>query len=159
MGETITPNTVLRNCATSVADAIRADEMIGSYAQQITVIVEDRANIETTIKTAITKATGGVAVLVAVTGFRRRTQSGPLLTGTLDIEISVHENPMFNRKGNFTITAQCVAERLARILHWRAPDGFDHPLLFEDMARVDDNSANIVAMKFRVEQTLNGERP
>lgn len=151
--ETLT--TVLRTYASDIARFIEADAVLGGYGG-LTVIVEDKANIETSIRAAITKATGGVAVLVAVTGFRRRPNSGELLTGTIDFQISVHENPIFNRKGQFVLTAQCVAERLAALLHWARIPGYDNRLLFDDLVRVDDNAANIVAVKLHAEQTLRG---
>ncbi len=151
-----TLDTVLRRCAESVARAIRDDEVLSAY-DNLTVIVEDKAEIETAISTAISKGTGGVAVLVAVTGFRRRANSGAILTGALDIDVSCHENPLFNRKGQFVLTAQCVAERVARILHWRQLDGFDNVLTVESADRADDNKANVVVVRLRTEQGLCGE--
>ena len=151
--ETLT--TVLRAYASDLARFIEADEVLGNYGG-LTVIVEDKANIETSIRAAITKATGGVAVLVAVTGFRRRPNSGALLTGTIDFQISVHENPLFNRKGQFVLTTQCVAERLAALLHWARVPGYDNRILFDDLVRADDNAANIVVVKLHAEQTLRG---
>lgn len=151
--ETLT--TVLRAYASDLARFIEADEVLGCYGG-LTVIVEDRADVETQINTAITKATGGVAVLVAVTGFRRRPNSGELLTGTIDFQVSVHENPLFNRKGQFVLTAQCVAERLAAFLHWARVPGYDNRLLFEDLVRADDNAANVVVVRLHAEQTLRG---
>ncbi len=147
--------TVLRAYASDLARFIEADEVLGNYGG-LTVIVEDRADVETQVNTAITKATGGVAVLVAVTGFRRRPNSGELLTGTIDFQVSVHENPLFNRKGQFVLTAQCVAERLAALLHWARVPGYDNRLLFEDLVRADDNAANVVVVRLHAEQTLRG---
>lgn len=154
--ETLALNTVLRRYADAIAEFVREDAVLGSYGG-LTVVVEDRANIDTEISRAIAKATGGVAVLVSVTGFRRRANSGRALTGTIDFEVSVHENPLFNRKGQFVLTAQCVAERLAALLHWVRLDGFDGRLLFDDLVRADDNAANVVVAKFHAEQTLRGE--
>ena len=151
-----TLQTVTRTCAETIASFIEADEILGSYGDNLTVIVEDKAEIESSIRTAITKGTGGVAVLVAVTGFRRRANSGRNLTGTLDFQISVHENPMFNRKGQFVMTAQCVAERIAAILHWTRLEGFDNPLLVDGLQRTDDNTANIMVVEVRTEQRLKG---
>ena len=148
--------TVLRSYSTAIARFIEADEVLGSY-KNLTVLVEDKANITSTINAAISKATGGVAVMVAVTGFRRRKNSGRVLTGTIDFQISVHENPLFNRKGQFVMTAQCVAERIAVALHWVKLPGFDNRLLFDDMRRADDNSANIEVVMFHAEQNLSGK--
>ena len=108
MDETLTMDTVLRRYADDIARAIRADGVVASCGEGIEVIVEDRAEIENAIKTAITKATGGVAVLVTVVRWRRRANTGRLMTGDIDFQISVHENPLFNRKGQFVLTAQCV---------------------------------------------------
>jgi hypothetical protein len=155
MDSTITLDTVLRTYADALATFVRNDEVLGAY-NSITVVVEDRANIETTISQAIAKATGGVAILVSVTGFRRRQNSGRVLSGTIDFQLSVHENPLFNRKGQFVLTAQCVAERLAVILHWTRLDGFDSRVVFDELQRADDNAANIVVARFHAEQTLNG---
>ena len=151
-----TLKTVLRSYAVAIANAIEADEVLGAY-KNLSVVVEDKANIQTTINAAISKATGGVAVMVAVTGFHRRRNSGKVLTGTIDFQVSVHENPIFNRKGQFVLTAQCVAERLAVALHWVRLPGFDNRLLFDDIQRADDNSANIEVVTFHAEQNLNGK--
>ena len=147
--------TVMRRCAETVARFIESDEVLGSY-DGLAVIVEDKAEIESAIKAATTRATGGVAVLVAVTGFRRRQNSGRILTGTLGFQISVHENPLFNRKGQFVLTAQCAAERIAAILHWTKLDGFDNRMTVDDMRRADDNSANIVVVRAAAEQSIKG---
>lgn len=155
MDSVITLGTVLRTYADALATFVKADSVLGSYGN-LTVVVEDRANIDTAIAQALAKSTGGVAVLVAATAFRRRPNSGRVLSGTVEFQLSVHENPLFNRRGQFVLTAQCVAERLAAILHWAKLDGYDSRLVLDDLVRADDNAANIVVVRLHTEQTLNG---
>lgn len=162
MDETLTMDTVLRRYADDIARAIRADGVVASCGESIEVIVEDRAEIENAIKTAITKATGGVAVLVTVVRWRRRANTGRLMTGDIDFQISVHENPLFNRKGQFVLTAQCVAERIAVLLHWRRladAEGreYDSRIVVDDIVRSDDKTANIEVISAHTEQRLRGD--
>lgn len=148
---------ILRGCADEIAAVISEDEFLAE-GDGVTVLVEDRGDWRFKLANEIARLKG-VAVLVAITGFNRRPNSGRRLEGTLHIEVTCIENPVLNRRSQNAITAQRAAERLARLLHWRrlGKDGFDNPLLLTDIGRNDDNMANIEVLRFETEQSLDLE--
>ena len=103
----------LRELAEKIAAFIRLDEQLAA-AGHVNVVVEDKADAENEIAQAIGQL--GVLVLVIVSGFTRKQNSGPVLAGTVRVEIRCYEHPSLNRDGT-AWTAQHVTERLIRILH------------------------------------------
>lgn len=144
-------NSETRRLAEAIAQTIKDDEWLGN-SRTLNVVVEDNAVISTEIEKALGKL--GILVLIGVTGYHRRQNSGPYITGTLEFSIGCFENPLFNRTTQNSMTAQAVAERLAVILHWAKPEGFDNPIVFDSFDRDDDNKANIEIVRFHVEQSL-----
>ena len=140
-----------RDIAEGIADYIRS---LGCFdgRSDITVIVEDKGVIEKEIAQAM--SFGGVCIIVGITGFDRRSQSGPLVTGTLKFELRIIERVAINRGHQGAMTVQEAAEHLARGLHWENVGGLDSPLLFQDFSREDSDEFNIVRMNFSGEASL-----
>ena len=139
----------LREIADDIADFIREDEEFKPISN-LKVVVEDKADIATEIQNAIAQ-TGGMCVMVCTPGFRRRSQTGPLVQGTLDIEIRVYEQPSLNRGVQGAFTAQQVAELLMVLLHYRKLPSIQNWLNFKDFVRQDVDEANIVSVNFDTE--------
>lgn len=142
---------MLRDVAEGIADAIRSDPYILANGN-ISVVVEDKARLSFEIAKAIGGL--GVCVTVAITGFRKRDQLGPMVQGTLSVEIACYEHPELNRNDASTPTAQSVAERLSLILNWRQITQITNKLIFRDFSRDDVEEANIVRMRFEAEHRL-----
>ena len=96
---------MLRNVENGIANAIREDPVILSSGT-VTVIVEDLADISYEISKALGEL--GVCVTVAVTAFDKRESLGPMVQGTLHVEITCYENPSLNRQDTSTPTAQAM---------------------------------------------------
>ena len=99
-----------RRVAENIADAIRGAAGVEGRGD-ISVIVEDKGAIDQLVAEAL--GSTGLCVIVGVTGFSRRAQSGPVITGTLDMEFRVVEIPSVNRTEQGFVTAQQMAEWLA----------------------------------------------
>ena len=99
-----------RRVAENIADAIRGAAGVQGRGD-ISVIVEDKGAIDQLVAEAL--GSTGLCVIVGVTGFSRRAQSGPVITGTLDMEFRVVEIPSVNRTEQGFVTAQQMAEWLA----------------------------------------------
>lgn len=140
----------LRELAEKIAAFIRADEQLAA-AGHVNVVVEDKADAENEIAQAIGQL--GVLVLVIVTGFTRKQNSGPVLAGTVRVEIRCYEHPSLNRDGT-AWTAQHVTERLIRILHWRTIEGIQTPVRFVDFGRDDVPEANVTRANYVFEHSL-----
>jgi len=141
-----------RRVAENIADAIRCAAGVQGRGD-ISVIVEDKGAIEQLVAEAL--GSTGLCVIVGVTGFSRRAQSGPVITGTLDMEFRVVEIPSVNRTEQGFVTAQQMAEWLAMNLHWRTWEGMDgRPLLFGGFQRDDSDEFNICRVNFSGECSL-----
>lgn len=145
---------MLRDIADGIADFIRSDPAIAEDGR-VTVVVEDLADYSFEIGRAISQL--GVCVTVAVTGFRKREGVGPMVAGTLTLQISCYEHPSLNRDGAAAKTAQWVAERLARLLNWRKFPFLAAKMVFRDFSRDDVEEANIVRGTYEVEHVLGAE--
>ena len=84
-----------RRVAENIADAIRGAAGVEGRGD-ISVIVEDKGAIDQLVAEAL--GSTGLCVIVGVTGFSRRAQSGPVITGTLDMEFRVVEIPSVTRR-------------------------------------------------------------
>lgn len=144
---------MLRDVAQGIADYIADDEILHNEGN-ITVVVEDKADIGTAIATAIGQL--GVCVMVAVTGFRRKDTS-PLLQGDVQIQVSCYEHPSLNRDDLSTMTAQGVTERIAKILNYKRFPFLVGQMLFKDFSRDDVDEANIVRSNYEVHTRLGFE--
>lgn len=144
---------MLRDIAQGIADYIADDEILHNKGN-ITVVVEDKADIGTAIATAIGQL--GVCVMVAVTGFRRKNTS-PLLQGDVQIQVSCYEHPSLNRDDLSTMTAQGVTERIAKILNYKRFPFLVGQMLFRDFSRDDVDEANIVRSNYEVHTRLGFE--
>ena len=144
---------MLRDIAQGIADYIADDEILHNEGN-ITVVVEDKADIGTAIATAIGQL--GVCVMVAVTGFRRKDTS-PLLQGDVQIQVSCYEHPSLNRDDLSTMTAQGVTERIAKILNYKRFPFLVGQMLFRDFSRDDVDEANIVRSNYEVNTRLGFE--
>jgi hypothetical protein len=144
---------MLRDIAQGIADYITDDEILHNEGN-ITVVVEDKADIGTAIATAIGQL--GVCVLIAVTGFRRK-DSSPLIQGDVQIQISCYEHPSLNRDDLSTMTAQGVTERIAQILNYKKFPFLVGQMLFRDFSRDDVDEANIVRSNYEVHTRLGFE--
>ena len=144
----------LREAAETVAAAIR--ELAKDIPGDVTCLVEDRGDVIFETQRAIAKA--GVVVVVAVDRFARRANSGPLLTGTLTLDVTASENLPLNRAQADYTTAQAVAEALAAALHWRAFGGrFASPLRLATMEKLyPSEKVTSVALAFEAEYLLGG---
>ena len=143
-------NKELRTLAEAIAGFIREDKGL-QESGHVTVVVEDAADVEMAIRAAIGRL--GVLVLVIVTGFDRRDNSGAVLFGTVRMEIRCYEHPSLNRDGT-AWTAQHVMEHLVKLLHWRVVPGLQTPMRFKNFARDDVQSANIVRSQFVFDHVL-----
>lgn len=144
---------MLRDIAQGIADYITDDEILHNKGN-ITVVVEDKADIGTAIASAIGQL--GVCVLIAVTGFRRK-DSSPLIQGDVQIQISCYEHPSLNRDDLSTMTAQGVTERIAQILNYKKFPFLVGQMLFRDFSRDDVDEANIVRSNYEVHTRLGFE--
>lgn len=141
-----------RGVAEGIADAIRDAAGVQGRGD-VSVIVEDKGDVEALVAEAIGSV--GLCVIIGITGFTRRAQSGPVITGTLDFEFRVAEIPSVNRTAQGFVTAQQMAEWLARNLHWRTWDGMDgRPLLFVGFQRDDSDEFNVCRVNFTGECSL-----
>ena len=147
----------LRRVADAMASAIRADAVVAASAGRVTVCVEDRQDMETAISEALGKA-GGICVMVGIAGFERRAQSGPVLQGTVSIEVRAMEVPALNRSSpdGAWMTAQGLTERLALALHWRRLPGMTEMLRFRRFVREDGDAVNVARGFWELEQSLVG---
>ena len=145
---------MLREVEEGIAAIIRNDPYILA-ARNISVVVEDKACLAFEIAQAIGSL--GVCVTVAVTGFDKRADLGPMVQGTLHIEISCYEHPELNRQDASAPTAQGVAEHLARILNWRRVPQLTNKIIFRDFSRDDVEEANIVRGRYEAEHRLGFE--
>jgi len=143
----------LRHVAEEIAEGIREDEYLRESGK-MAVIVEDNADIRTEIELGL--AESGLQIVVAVTGFDRRGDSGAVLTGTVAIEIRILENPSLNRSESEGLTAQNAAEHLATCLHWSLWETVNGPLRFSGMNRDDVDGINVMRMNFAGECSLRG---
>lgn len=144
---------MLRDIAQGIADYIAEDEVLHNEGN-ITVVVEDKADIGTAIATAIGQL--GVCVMVAITGLRRKDTS-PLLQGDVQIQVSCYEHPSLNRDDLSTMTAQGVTERIAKILNYKKFPFLVGQMLFRDFSRDDVDEANIVRSNYEVHTRLGFE--
>lgn len=141
-----------RRIAEAIADAIRCAAGVAGHGG-ISVVVEDKGDIDALVAEALGSV--GLCVIVGVTGFTRRAQSGPVITGSFDMEFRVVEIPSVNRTAQGFVTSQQMAEWLARNLHWRTWEGMDgRPLLFGGFQRDDADEANICRVTFSGECSL-----
>lgn len=145
---------MLRQVAEGIAEYIREDEFLRERCSNLTVVVEDKADVFFEISNAIAQL--GVCVLIAVTGFRR-TSNCPLPQGNLQIQISCYEHPTLNRDDLSSLTAQAVCERLVKILNYHKFPFFVGQMLFQDFSREDVDEANIVRGNFEVNTALGLE--
>lgn len=144
---------MLRDVAQGIADFIAQDPVLNERSH-VSVVVEDKADVGYEVADAIAQT--GVCVLVAVTGFRR-VDNSPLLQGTAQFTVSCLEHPTLNRDDPSTLTAQGVAERLARILHYREFPFLANKIIFRDFSRDDVDEANIVRISFEANTLLGFE--
>lgn len=141
-----------RRVAEDIADSIRDAAGVQGRGD-VSVIVEDKGDIDALVAEALGSV--GLCVIVGVTGFTRRAQSGPVITGTLDFEFRVVETPAVNRTEQGFVTAQQMAEWLARNLHWRTWEGMGgKPLLFGGFQRDDTDEFNVCRVNFSGECSL-----
>lgn len=145
----------LREVAEAIAEVIRTDAAVVESGK-VTVCVEDKADVAFQIQNALGAL--GLCVVVAITGFDRRSQSGPIISGNARIELSVYEAPPLNsgepRSG---LTAQGLSERIASVLHYaRFPGLVTGPLRFTNFSRDDVDEANIVRNTYEAETVLRG---
>ncbi len=133
----------------AIADLIREQVQANATLKngaEVTVLVEDKLDSSFRIEEMLGR--NNLAVIVGLTGFSRKQQSGSLIFGTANFDISVFENPMLNRESIGTPTAQMLAEFLTCVLHWTKPQGFDTPLRFQTMTRADEPQTIVVRMSF-----------
>lgn len=140
----------LRDIAQGIADCIAQDGVLHDDGH-VTVVVEDKANVQFEIRNAIAQL--GVAVLVAVTDFRRDDRS-PFVEGMATLQLSCFEHPELNRDDISTLTAQGVAERLAQILHYRRFPFLAGQMIFKDFSRDDVDEANVVRGNYEARVSL-----
>lgn len=145
---------MLREVEEGIAAVIRDDPAILA-AGNVSVVVEDKACIAYEIAKALGEL--GVCVTVAVTGFTKRQDLGPMVQGTLAVEIACYEHPTLNRQDPSTPTAQWMAEHIARILNWRKVPQLTNKLIFRDFSRDDVEEANIVRGRYEAEHRLGFE--
>ena len=140
-----------RDICENLAAHIRTlDGIKGNNA--VTVIVEDKGDIESQIAEALGYA--GVVIMIGVLGFDRRQQSGELITGNLKLELRVMERPAVNRNEQGYITAQQMIEKLILDLHWKRVVGMSGPIKFEDFSRDDTTELDIIRSNFAGECSL-----
>ena len=144
---------MLRDIAQGIADYIAQDEVLRDGGN-VSVVVEDKADYAFEIQSAISQM--GVCVTIAVVGFQVTSQS-PLLSGTLQIQVSCYEHPSLNREDLSTPTAQFVAERLSSILHYHRFPFLRGQFILKDFSREDAEEANVVRMNFDVHTNLGFE--
>ena len=144
----------LRDIAEGIAEAIREDKILHDDGN-VSVVVEDKGDFNYQISEALGQM--GVCVTVAVASYRNVNQS-PLLQGTIEFQISCYEHPTLNRDDLSTLTAQGVAERIAKILHYRRFPFLANQLIFKDFRREDVDEANIVRATFEVNTQLGFEK-
>ena len=137
-------------CENLAAHIKTLDGIKGNSA--VTVIVEDKGDIESQIAEALGYA--GVVIMIGVLGFDRRQQSGELITGNLKLELRVMERPAVNRNEQGYITAQQMIENLILSLHWARIPGMLGPLLFNDFSRDDTAELDLIRGSFAGECSL-----
>ena len=138
-----------------IADAIRNDEELKTLP--LTVLVEDKGDISFESANALAKV--GVTAIVTANRYQRRAKSGPLLTGTLTIDINVGETIPVNRRAPGYTTAQHVADVIARRFHWRTMDGgrFESPLRLSGIEKqYTDPKTVAFSLSFEAEYLLEG---
>ncbi len=131
--------------AESIREKVQANATMKNGAE-VTVLVEDKLDSSFRIEEMLGR--NNLSVIVGLTGFTRKPQTGPLIFGTANLDISVFEKPMLNRESAGTPTAQMLAEFLIDGLHWAMPEGFDTPLRFQTMTRADEPQTIVVRMLF-----------
>ena len=141
-----------RELAKKIAADIRHAEGVQGR-HNITVIVEDAGTVENEVAEALSVA--GICIIIGVTGFRRVSQSGPVIIGSVSLEFRVIERPSVNRNEQGFITTQQMTEWLITNLHWRTWEGMNgKPLLFQDFQRDDTDNCNISRVNFSGEYSL-----
>lgn len=144
---------MLREVAEGIAKFIEEDQVLHDDGH-VTVVVEDKANVAAELEIALGQL--GVCVLIAVTGFDRKPNCFQP-QGRLRLEISCHESPELNRDDPSVLTAQGVAERLVKILHYHEFPFVIGQMLFQNFTRDDVDEANIVTGNYEVETALGYE--
>lgn len=140
-----------RVVAENVAEAIRNIPQFAGRAD-VSVVVEDKGDVDFQIAEAV--AGVGVCVIVGVMGFSRRSQSGPVVSGTLNLEIRVIERPSVNRNEQGAVTAQEASEVILRSAHWRRVPGLAGPLLFDGFTRDDTAEMDVVRNTYNAEMSF-----
>jgi len=122
------------------------------------VLVEDKCDPQSAVNAALARL--GVAVLIAVSGHRRKSGVGSSTAGDFSIEVTVFENPRLNRDGNdAALTVSGAAEAVADALHGERitfEDGSTTRLVYVDMTRADaDGEDYRMAVRFAAFKSLD----
>ena len=138
--------------AAKAAEALNEDEALAAQ-DGFRAIAEDAGDPVFEVERAMGEA--GVLAVVSADGFERRAKSGPLLSGTARIRVTVLENVQLNRADGDAgrWSAWRAAERIARALHWRDL-GLESPLRLGRMERADADGVARVSMDFVAEAVL-----
>ena len=135
-------------------------ESLAKYLQEklstlprVRVVVEEKANWLAQVQQSLATV-GEVLVLVSFGGFRRREKSGPLLTGSLTVDVSAHEMVSTNRELPDYVTAEAVVETIASVLHDACGTGFDRALMLESITPNNETEISVVSARFNVEQNI-----
>lgn len=144
---------MLREIAEGIADFIREDEYLRLHGE-VAVVVEDKADVRFEVERAVGEL--GVLALVSVVGFSR-TDRSPVVQGNIEFQITLFEHPSLNREDPDTLTAQGVAEHLAKLLHYKRFPFLAGQMIFKDMGRDDVDEANIVRMNYEAHTRLGFE--
>lgn len=126
----------MQDAIQELAEIIKSDEVLASVPG-LSVVIEDDTDVSGEYEKAM--ASFGVAVVIVATGFARRSQSGEMLTGDLQLAIDAVENSQLNRlqENPGFWTAQRVSVRLSRLLHWRKLETCVGRICFKSMNRAD----------------------
>jgi hypothetical protein len=137
-----------------LAQIIESDDAIRKDGH-VTVVVEDKCDVDTAIRTALGMT--GVGVVVAILGFRR-VDGSPILQGNLEMQATCFEQPGLNRDDLSVLTAQGVAERIMSILHYRRAPFLANQIIVSGYGRDDRDDANVARVEFSANTLVGYEK-
>lgn len=141
-----------REIAQTIADRIKGAVQLCDELMQgcrLDVLVEDKLSGSFAIENNLGR--NGICVIVGITGFTRKPNTAHILFGTLNIDVSVYENPDMSRETENSPTAQMVAEFLMQTLHWHKADGWLSPLRLQGISRADEYPFVVERMTFSLD--------
>jgi hypothetical protein len=126
----------------------------GEPAKPVPVLIEDTKDLATEIE----KAVSGIGMLILIGNpiFLNRGAER-VLSGDVEIEIAIAENPAINRAdGNSNIRAMDAAQFVAQRLHGKSPGYPFGKIVITSVDFVPDEEKQLFEVKLKIDATMPG---